>query len=428
MSSFANEIKLNENPYELRINLEKMNYFPGEIFNASIQIISKDNINLNFNSLRISYFVKNVEYWQNNMNAKESSELTPCYNNIKEKEGCLNDKNNYFENIILSKEETRTNINKSFNLVNNFRNNEINIIIKIQLPEETKPSFEWYKNNNTFCFARTILSIHIPDLKLYSYNYLFIKKPQPNSINSINIQKTLGKEAFIFFWEKDNIKFNIISQKDCFTFNDTCPIQLNIDTSQLKSELMSINLTFKRKIKFMINGEQSVFLNTSDYTEDLWEEKITLDKKENIHNLKFEIPIKDKERTIIKKKINFNIDLKFYNKNSLTYLMPSYTGSNIKCVYFLKIKSIFTGNNINVNEFMVNFELFHENNSFNAEALNDIVTIFTEINNKIRDDNNINNKFNNYISSGYNYSLPDEEMLKRYYSNKSSKTKNPYDT
>ena len=428
MSSFANEIKLNENPYELRINLEKMNYFPGEIFNASIQIISKDNINLNFNSLRISYFVKNVEYWQNNMNAKESSELTPVENNIKEKEGCLNDKNNYFENIILSKEETRTNINKSFNLVNNFRNNEINIIIKIQLPEETKPSFEWYKNNNTFCFARTILSIHIPDLKLYSYNYLFIKKPQPNSINSINIQKTLGKEAFIFFWEKDNIKFNIISQKDCFTFNDTCPIQLNVDTSQLKSELISINLTFKRKIKFMINGEQSVFLNTSDYTEDLWEEKVILDKKENIHNLKFEIPIKDKERTIIKKKINFNIDLKFYNKNSLTYLMPSYTGSNIKCVYFLKIKSIFTGNNINVNEFMVNFELFHENNSFNAEALNDIVTIFTEINNKIRDDNNINNKFNNYISSGYNYSLPDEEMLKRYYSNKSSKTKNPYDT
>lgn len=68
MSSFSNGIKSNENQYELRINLEKMNYFPGEIINSSIQIISKDNINLNYNSLRISYFVKNVEYWQNNMN------------------------------------------------------------------------------------------------------------------------------------------------------------------------------------------------------------------------------------------------------------------------------------------------------------------------------------------------------------------------
>ena len=202
MSSFSNGIKSNENQYELRINLEKMNYFPGEIINASIQIISKDNINLNYNSLRISYFVKNVEYWQNNMNIKESNEQTPSGNYINEKEGILNDKNNYFENIILSKEEIISNINKPFNLVNNFRNNEISIIIKIQLPKEMKPSFEWYKNNNTYCFARTILSIHIPDLKLYSYNYLFIKKPHPNSINSINIQKTLGKEAFIFFWEK----------------------------------------------------------------------------------------------------------------------------------------------------------------------------------------------------------------------------------
>ena len=356
MSSFSNGIKSNENQYEIRINLEKMNYFPGEIINASIQIISKDNINLNYNSLRISYFVKNVEYWQNNMNIKESNEQTPGGNNINEKEGILNDKNNYFENIILSKEEIISNINKPFNLVNNFRNNEISIIIKIQLPKEMKPSFEWYKNNNTYCFARTILSIHIPDLKLYSYNYLFIKKPHPNSINSINIQKTLGKEAFIFFWEKDNIKFDISSKKNCFAFNDICPIQINVDTSQLKSELISINLTLKRKIKFMINGEQSVFLNTSDYTEDLWEEKITLDKKESIHNLKFEIPISDKERTIIKKKINFNMDFKLYNKKSLTYLMPSYTGSNIKCEYFLKIKCIFAGNNINVNEFMVNFE------------------------------------------------------------------------
>ena len=428
MSSFSNGIKSNENQYELRINLEKMNYFPGEIINASIQIISKDNINLNYNSLRISYFVKNVEYWQNNMNIKESNEQTPGGNYINEKEGILNDKNNYFENIILSKEEIISNINKPFNLVNNFRNNEISIIIKIQLPKEMKPSFEWYKNNNTYCFARTILSIHIPDLKLYSYNYLFIKKPQPNSINSINIQKTLGKEAFIFFWEKDNIKFDISSKKNCFAFNDIFPIQINVDTSQLKSELISINLTFKRKIKFMINGEQSVFLNTSDYTEDLWEEKVTLDKKESTHNLKFEIPISDKERTIIKKKINFNMDFKLYNKKILTYLMPSYTGSNIKCEYFLKIKCIFARNNINVNEFMVNFELFHENNSFNEEAINDIDSIFNEINNKIMNENNSNNKFNNYINSGYNFSVPDEEMLKRYYSNKSSKTMNPYDT
>ena len=426
MSSFSNRIKLNENQYELKINLEKMNYFPGEIINATLQIVSKDNINLNSDSLKISYFLKNIEYWQNNTGVKDSGNQTPGGNNINEKEEYLKEKNNYYENIIFSKEETVQNLNKAFNLVNNNGKNELNIFLKIELPKNMKPSFEWYKEKNIYCFSRTILSIHIPDLKLYSFSYLFIKKTKPNVIDSINIQKILGKEAFILFWENDNIKFNINTKKNFLTFNEICPIQINIDTSQLKSELISINFTLKRKIKFMINGEQSVYLNTSDYTENLWEEKVVLDKKESIHNLKFEIPMKDKERTINKKKLNFNMALKIDNKNTLTYLMPSYIGNNLKCEYFLKTNAIFNGNNINVNEFIISFELYHENNGYSIEPINEIDRIFTEINNKIRETNS-KDKYNNFFNSGYSYSLPDEEMLKNYYSNKRTPATNTND-
>ena len=178
MSSFYNQIKLNENQYELKINLEKVNYFPGEVMNVKIQIISKTNIKLNFNSLRICYFMKNIEYWQNNMNIKESNNQTPNGNNLNEKKYFLNDKKNYYENIILSKEEEINNLN---NLSNNYPNNKLNTSLKIQLPKDIKPSFEWYKDENIFCFSRTSLSICIPDLKLNSYNYLFIKKPMPDS-------------------------------------------------------------------------------------------------------------------------------------------------------------------------------------------------------------------------------------------------------
>ena len=417
MSSFYNQIKLNENQYELKINLEKVNYFPGEVMNVKIQIISKTNIKLNFNSLRICYFMKNIEYWQNNMNIKESNNQTPNGNNLNEKKYFLKDKKNYYENIILSKEEEINNLN---NLSNNYPNNKLNTSLKIQLPKDIKPSFEWYKDDNIYCFSRTILSISIPDLELNSYNHLFIKRAMPDSLSNINFQKILGNESFLLFWQNDNIKFDINSPKNCYSINDICPIQINIDTSQLKSELISINLSLKRKIKFMINGEQSVFLNTSDYTEDLWENKIILDKKEKIHNLNFEIPIKDKEKIINKKKLNFNIDLKIINKKNLTYLMPSYTGNNIKCEYFLKIKAIFAEHNINVNEFIINFEISHENNSSSIEAINDIDTIFNEINTKINNIDNSNGKFNNFLISGSFFSLPDEEMLKKYYSNKNA--------
>ena len=44
--------------------------------------------------------------------------------------------------------------------------------------------------------------------------------------------------------------------------------------------------------------------------------------------------------------------------------------------------------------------------------------IFKEENEQIRTENNFNDKTN--INGGSNYSLPDEEMLKRYYSNKNT--------
>ena len=107
-----------------------------------------------------------------------------------------------------------------------------------------KPSFEWNKGNkdiNIYCYSRTILIINISDLKLVAKYYLFIKKGSPTFINSINIHKTLGKEALIFFWENDNIKFDISSSKNALSLGDICPIKIYIDSSKLKTELYSIN-------------------------------------------------------------------------------------------------------------------------------------------------------------------------------------------
>ena len=84
MSSFLNQIKFNDNHYVLKINLEKFNYFPGEIINVKIEVISNDFINFTYNDLRIFYCIKQIEYWQNNMNIKESSNQTPNGNIINE--------------------------------------------------------------------------------------------------------------------------------------------------------------------------------------------------------------------------------------------------------------------------------------------------------------------------------------------------------
>ena len=409
MSIFTYRNKPNDSQYEIKISLEKSNYFPGEQINAIVELSSKNNININNNILKISYFIKQLEFWQNKPYVKDSNNQSSNIINDEGKKEYLKDKNNYFEKIVLSKDEV---INLS-SLSKTVYRNSYNIALKIHLPKDLQPSFEWYKENNVFCFSRTILAIHIKDLNLYSYNYIFIQKEPPKKINEIKVQKTIGNDPLIFFWETDNIKFDIYSKKDSLGIYNTFPVQIKIDTSKLKTELLSINFTFKRKIKFMINGEQSVFLNTSDFTENLWEENKILDKEEKEHTFKFEIPLVDNERIINKKKLNFNVNSEINNKKYLSYLMPTYTGNNIKCEYFLKIKPIFSGNNIYVNDFQINLELFHENNQFSLNAINELNRILVEENDQIRTENISNDKFNN---GGSSYSLPDEEMLKRYYS------------
>ena len=391
MSIFTYRNKFHDSQYEIKISLEKINYFPGEQINALIQLLSKNNINLNVNSLKISYFIKQIEFWQNMPNIKDSNIQIPkgIYDNGKKE--YLKDKNNYFEKIILSKEEV---INFSLLSKNVFRNSCNTITLKIQLPKEMQNSFEWYKEDNVFCFSRTILAIHIKDLNLYSYNYIFIQKKQSITPNEISIQKTIGNDPLIFFWETDNIKFDIYSKKDSLGIYNIFPVEIKIDTSKLKSELISINFAFKRKIKFMINGEQSVFLNTSDFTENLWEENITLEKNEKNHVLKFSIPLVDNEKIISKKKLNFNVNSEINNKRYFSYMMPTYKGNNIQCEYFLKIKPIFAGNKIYVHDFQINLELFHENNSSSLDDINEINKIITEENEQIRTENNFNDKFN----------------------------------
>ena len=416
-------IKDNNSPYNMNIYLEKINYFPGETIQGLVQIISNDNINQNlYLSLKICFILKYIEYWQNKQNLVFSNYETPnpsFIDEIQKKNENLDYKNHYYEFLILSREEIASNL-IDFNNNNTIfiaNKKELNLPIKIEIPKDVKPSLEWSKDNNIYCYSRIILSINIPELNIYSNYYLFIQKKCPSAISGININKIIGKKSLFFFWDNDNIKIDVSSTKDSYPFSDVCPLKLQIDTSELKSRLNSIFLTLKRKIKFLVNGEQNIYLNTCDYIDDLWEKKIILEKNETKHLYDFHIPLIDNDKTIKQKNFNFNCDLRNVNKKYLSYLIPPYVGQMIKCEYFIKIKPIFDDFNISFSDFIISIDLYHNQNSFSIEAIKEINKIFFDINKmlKVNDKNNINN-CNAYSTSSYQ-SLPDEEMLRKYYSN-----------
>ena len=105
MSIFTYRNKPSDSQYEIKISLEKSNYFPGEQINAIVELSSKNNININNNTLKISYFIKQLEFWQNKPYVKDSNNQSSNIINDEGKKEYLKDKNNYFEKLVLSKDE-----------------------------------------------------------------------------------------------------------------------------------------------------------------------------------------------------------------------------------------------------------------------------------------------------------------------------------
>ena len=413
-------IKENNCLYDMNIYIEKMNYFPGDIIQGLLQLSSKNHTNMNkkiFSFLKIHFIIKGIEYWKNGLNQTNE---TPNVEESSNQEENLEDKKHYNEYTILSKEDLISNLIETpdihMNMIN-LNKNELNIPIRIELPKDMKPSLEWSKENNIYCYSRTIFSINIPELKIFSNYYLFIQKKIPISISPLTSEKIIGKKSFIFFWDNDNIKIEAYSQKDSYPISGSFPFQLKIDTSDLKSKLTSITLFLKRKIKFMVNEEQSIYLNTCDFTEDLWEQKIVLGNNETNHTYDFNIPLIDNDKQIKKRKFIF-WNLNNFNKKYLSYLLLPYSGQMIKCEYFIKIKPIFEDSKISFNDFIIFIDLYHNQNSDCMEAINEIDRIFFEINKmkKVhsKDKRTVSNC--SAFSSSINQSLPDEEMIKKFYS------------
>ena len=408
-------IKENNSLYDMNIYLEKILVNPGDIIKGLIQLKSNNSKNLNQNvisSTKINFIIKNIEYWQNRTIPNRG---TPDPEQIQRDNP--DDKKHYYENIVLSLEDTISNLYDSSDMNNTLITNrsELNIPIRIELPKDMNPSFEWSKSDNIFCYSRTILSINIPELKLFSNYYLFIQKNSPTSISPLNIDKIIGKKSVFFFWDNDNIKIDVSIQRDSFSIGDVIPIQISVDISDLKTKLNYLTLTIKRKIKFLVKGEQSIYLNTGDYIDDLWEEKIYLkNNNETKQFYEFTLPFFDNDKLLKQRKLIF---LKNSDYNYLTFLLPSYSGQMIKCEYFIKIRPIFDGN-LPYNDLIIFFDSYHNEKTFDIEAINETNNILFEINKmkkvNLNDKDNIVN-FNGYSSSIYR-SLPDEEMLKKIYS------------
>jgi hypothetical protein len=396
----------NNGAFLLQIYLCKINFYPGETLLGEIKLFLKTNL-LNspqlIKSPTVSYTLIHREYWQNHENYPQSNNKSSIIienNNPLSDEGKYpDDCKHYQEKIIFSKKEPYYNLpNAQFP--------EVVIPFQVLIPENANPSLEFVHTAKIYAYSRTYLNIEFPDTGNKAKLLIFIQKfPKPLK-SELTIIKSVTKKKLGFIGSGNNVNFQGSYPKNCYSFNEICPINIKLDTFGSKENIKSISVILKRKINFLQNGIAALF-KFNEYATDLWQN--TMSSFEKAQDFNFNIPIIETDKVFMLRK-SLYFDVNSVSKQNLICLLPSYVGQFIKCEYFFQIKVNFDSMLLKDPEFIMPLDIGHLPTLFNQNCMFDVNKIFSGYNGSI----NIPLMMPCFISDNSNDFKKDENIQKAF--------------
>ena len=365
--------------YAMEVNLNKTNFYPKEIIKGEIKLYLHNNSPREpqkINNAKILFNLIHREYWQNHENYPQSNNKSSIIidnNNPLSDEGKYpDDCKHYQEKIIFSKKEPYYNLpNAQFP--------EVVIPFQVLIPENANPSLEFIHTAKIYAYSRTYLNIEFPDTGNKAKLLIFIQKfPKPLK-SDLTIIKSVTKKKLGFIGSGNNINFQGSYPKNCYSFNEICPINIKLDTFGSKESIKSISVILKRKINFLQNGIAALF-KFNEYATDLWQN--TMSSFEKAQDFNFNIPIIETDKVFMQRKSLF-FDVNSVSKQNLICLLPSYVGQFIKCEYFFQIKVNFDSMLLKDPEFIMPLDIGHLPALFTQNCMFDVNKIFSGYNESI---------------------------------------------
>jgi hypothetical protein len=365
--------------YAMEVNLNKTNFYPKEIIKGEIKLYLHNNSPREpqkINNAKILFNLIHREYWQNHENYPQSNNKSSIIienNNPLSDEGKYpDDCKHYQEKIIFSKKEPYYNLpNAQFP--------EVVIPFQVLIPENANPSLEFVHTAKIYAYSRTYLNIEFPDTGNKAKLLIFIQKfPKPLK-SDLTIIKSVTKKKLGFIGSGNNINFQGSYPKNCYSFNEICPINIKLDTFGSKESIKSISVILKRKINFLQNGIAALF-KFNEYSTDLWQN--TMSSFEKAQDFNFNIPIIETDKVFMQRKSLF-FDVNSVSKQNLICLLPSYVGQFIKCEYFFQIKVNFDSMLLKDPEFIMPLDIGHLPALFTQNCMFDVNKIFSGYNESI---------------------------------------------
>ena len=233
--------------------------------------------------------------------------------------------------------------------------------IEFEVPSSSNsllfPTFE-YRKSKTNLFVRHLLTVEMPGFEvMQSVGVIICKLPEKiykiEKKNS-NIFKDEDVNTFFGLKNEGKLSYNISLKKQVYNPNEEIPINISINSSELKYlNIESIETIFQKKIiifGFPLNTEEKEILDKKSF------KNIKSDQKIIKFNTQLKIEnknIPELSQTEIKKYSVF--DKNFIKRDdNRTQLTPSMEGDLFKCEYKIKIKIVF--DNIyrkTINEFFI---------------------------------------------------------------------------
>ena len=365
--------------YAMEVNLNKTNFYPKEIIKGEIKLFMHNNSPKEpqkTNNAKILFNLIHREYWQNHENYPQSNNKSSIIidsNNPLSDEGKYpDDCKHYQEKIIFSKKE-------SYNNLPNAQFPEVVIPFQFLIPENANPSLEFLHTAKIYAYSRTYLNIEFPDTGNKAKLLIFIQKFPKSLKSDLTIIKSVTKKKLGFIGSGNNINFQGSYPKNCYSFNEICPINIKLDTFGSKESIKSISIILKRKINFLQNGIAALF-KFNEYATDLWQN--TMSSFEKAQDFNFNIPIIETDKVFMQRKSLF-FDVNSVSKQNLICLLPSYVGQFIKCEYFFQIKVNFDSMLLKDPEFIMPLDIGHLPALFTQNCMFDVNKIFSGYNESI---------------------------------------------
>jgi hypothetical protein len=274
------------------------------------------------------------------------------------------------------------------------------IPFEFQIPYYSYPSFFLDNLNNvkhilTFVFttieARKSIVIIIKNDQYFNENNQLYKSPAVVSMRT-------SKHKYAIF-HMGHISASLKLKKNAFTYNETIPLEIDIDCSTLKIKIINIHLSIYRVIKKNIASNHKEAMSKDE--KNIFTKTIPLNSKKDHYHI---------EESIRLPKGNPGDIYSFFNSKSkrttkLFDLFASCYGGLLSCEYFIKV-TFETNTLFSTDEFLLMPIDFYEQadndnidigqDSFISRNSSDILSKSSySINNPREDSYNYSNTFNN---------------------------------